>query len=180
MHKIEISPTTMGRVRALRGRTHMFNHLDPARTAHIIVDLQNGFMEPGAAVEIPQAREIVPNVNRISAAVRAAGGLNVFIRYSLDGRVLPAALFRPVPSAASDQSIQVWRADVRRSHASSDGPHISVAQQPAIHLEEFRQTSVGLCALALPWMFPCFLPLKKSTRFCSGHSPRRLALGGWR
>ena len=35
--------------------------------------------EPGAAVEIPQAREIVLNVNRISAAVRAAGGLNVFI-----------------------------------------------------------------------------------------------------
>ena len=84
MHKIEISPTTMGRVRPLRSRTHMFNHLDPARTAHIIVDLQNGFMEPGAAVEIPQAREIVPNVNRISAAVRAAGDLNVFIRYLID------------------------------------------------------------------------------------------------
>src|SRR5260370_1578989 len=88
MHKIEISPTTMGRVRALRGRTHMFNHLDPARTAHIIVDLQNGFMEPGAAVEIPQAREIVPNVNRISAAVRAACGLNVFIRYLVNGTAL--------------------------------------------------------------------------------------------
>jgi hypothetical protein len=41
-------------------------------------------MEPGATVEIPQAREIVPNVNRISAAARAAGGLNVFIRYLID------------------------------------------------------------------------------------------------
>jgi hypothetical protein len=41
-------------------------------------------MEPGAAVEIPQAREIVPNVNRISAAVRAAGGLNVLVRYLID------------------------------------------------------------------------------------------------
>jgi ureidoacrylate peracid hydrolase len=84
MHKIEISPAVMDRVKAQRGRTHMFDHLDPARTAHIIVDLQNGFMEPGAAVEIPQAREIVPNVNRISAAVRAAGGLNVFVRYLVD------------------------------------------------------------------------------------------------
>src|SRR6266481_7123518 len=84
MHKIEISPAVMDRVNALRGRTHMFDHLDPARTAHIIVDLQNGFMEPGAAVEIPQAREIVPNVNRISAAIRAAGGLNGFIRYLID------------------------------------------------------------------------------------------------
>src|SRR6266849_2837289 len=84
MHKIEISPAVMERVKALRGRTHIFDHLNPVRTAHIIVDLQNGFMEPGAAVEIPQAREIVPNVNRISAAVRAAGGLNVFIRYLID------------------------------------------------------------------------------------------------
>jgi ureidoacrylate peracid hydrolase len=84
MHKIEISPAVMDRVKALRGRIHMFDRLDPARTAHIIVDLQNGFMEPGAAVEIPQAREIVPNVNRISAAVRAAGGLNAFIRYLID------------------------------------------------------------------------------------------------
>jgi ureidoacrylate peracid hydrolase len=84
MHKIEISPAVMDRVEALRGRTHMFDHLDPARTAHIIVDLQNGFVEPGAAVEIPQAREIVPNVNRISAAIRAGGGLNVFVRHLID------------------------------------------------------------------------------------------------
>ncbi len=84
MHKIEISPAVMDRVKALRGRTHMFDRLDPARTAHIIVDLQNGFMEPGATVEIPQAREIVPNVNRISATIRAVGGLNVFIRYLID------------------------------------------------------------------------------------------------
>src|SRR5882762_5329557 len=32
----------------------------------------------------PQAREIVPNVNRISATIRAVGGLNVFIRYLID------------------------------------------------------------------------------------------------
>jgi ureidoacrylate peracid hydrolase len=84
MHKIEISPAVMDRAKALRGRTHMFDRLDPARTAHIIVDLQNGFMEPGATVEIPQAREIVPNVNRISATIREVGGLNVFIRYLID------------------------------------------------------------------------------------------------
>lgn len=57
--------------------------LEPARTAHLVVDLQNGFMTPGAAVEVPLAREIVPNVNRISAALRAAGGTNVFLRMNL-------------------------------------------------------------------------------------------------
>jgi ureidoacrylate peracid hydrolase len=49
----------------------------------VVVDLQNGFMTEGAPVEVPTAREIVPNVNRISAALRAAGGTNVFLRMKL-------------------------------------------------------------------------------------------------
>jgi ureidoacrylate peracid hydrolase len=84
MHKIEISPEVLGRIKEWRGRDHMFDRLAPARTAHLIVDLQNGFMEPGATVELPVAREIVPNVNRICAAVRASGGTNIFIRYLID------------------------------------------------------------------------------------------------
>jgi ureidoacrylate peracid hydrolase len=77
MHKIEIAPLAKQRVLDWCGREHIFADIDPTKTAHIIVDLQNGFMAPGAAVEIPVAREIVPNVNRISAAVRATGGINV-------------------------------------------------------------------------------------------------------
>src|SRR5260370_35746615 len=41
-------------------------------------------MGEGAAVEVPTAREIVPNVDRISAALREAGGTNVFLRYTCD------------------------------------------------------------------------------------------------
>ena len=57
--------------------------LDLSRTAHLIVDLQNGFMEAGAPVEVPDARAIVGRVNRISRAMRAHGGLNVFLRMIL-------------------------------------------------------------------------------------------------
>ena len=49
-----------------------------------MVDLQNGFMAPGAVAEIATAREIVPNVNRISAALRDAGGLVVYIQNTFD------------------------------------------------------------------------------------------------
>jgi ureidoacrylate peracid hydrolase len=88
VHKIEIAPDLVERVKAFRGSDdHIFGDVDPARTAHIIVDLQNGFMAEGAAVEIPVARAIVPNVNRICAAVRSAGGLNVFVRYLVDAEV---------------------------------------------------------------------------------------------
>ncbi|MGC1270149.1 MAG: isochorismatase family cysteine hydrolase [Croceibacterium sp.] len=55
---------------------------DPARTAHLVVDMQNGFMQVGAPVEVPMAREVVEPINRISAAVRAAGGTNIFLRYT--------------------------------------------------------------------------------------------------
>lgn len=65
-----------------RARPRIFETIDSARTAHVIVDMQNGYMEPGAAVEVPVAREIVTNVNAISTAVRAAGGINIFLRYT--------------------------------------------------------------------------------------------------
>jgi ureidoacrylate peracid hydrolase len=84
MHKIDIPSEIIARVTAMRGGLHMFEDIEPGKTAHIIIDLQNGFMAEGQPVEIPTAREIVPNVNRISAAVRAAGGLNVFIQYLVD------------------------------------------------------------------------------------------------
>ena len=67
------------------GVRNVFDDIDPRRLAHICVDMQNGFMEPGAPVEVPEARSIVDNINRISAAVRRAGGLNVFLRFTTPG-----------------------------------------------------------------------------------------------
>ncbi|MDF8334049.1 cysteine hydrolase family protein [Novosphingobium cyanobacteriorum] len=67
------------------GAANIFTDIDPRRLAHICVDMQNGFMEPGAPVEVPEARTIVDNINRISAAVRSAGGLNVFLRFTTPG-----------------------------------------------------------------------------------------------
>lgn len=76
----------LDRLAAARGGTrNAFAAIDPARTAHLVIDLQNGFMEQGAPVEVPEARSIVGNVNRIAAAVREGGGLNVFVRYTTPG-----------------------------------------------------------------------------------------------
>lgn len=66
-----------------RGRVrNIYDTIDPARTAHLIVDMQIGFMEEGAPVEVPAARGIVEEINRLSRAVRAAGGHNVFLRFT--------------------------------------------------------------------------------------------------
>ncbi len=83
MHKINLDPQLVARLTAQRGgRLHTIDRLDPRNTAHIVVDMQNGFVEPGAPVEVPLAREIVPNVNRISRAVRAAGAANYFVQFT--------------------------------------------------------------------------------------------------
>ena len=84
MHKAAINPEVIRRATERRGGLRVFNSIVCKRTAHIIVDLQNGFMAPGQVAEIGTAREIVPNVNRISDAVRKTGGLVVYIQNTFD------------------------------------------------------------------------------------------------
>ena len=79
MHKIDIPGWAVARVKSRRGKVHVFDDLVPARTALIVVDMQNCFMlDEIAHGVIPESREIVSNVNRLAAAIRAAGGLVCF------------------------------------------------------------------------------------------------------
>jgi ureidoacrylate peracid hydrolase len=82
MHRIDIPENIRARALRHRGREHVIERIDPARTAHIVVDLQKGFM--GTPFDVPTAREIVPNVNLVAAALRHAGGTNMFLRYTCD------------------------------------------------------------------------------------------------
>ncbi len=41
------------------------------RTALLVIDMQRGFLESGAALEVPQGRDIVPNIRRLIEACRA-------------------------------------------------------------------------------------------------------------
>jgi ureidoacrylate peracid hydrolase len=88
MHKAGILDEVRERVGRNRGGVAVFHHIDPRKTAHIVIDLQNGFMAPGQVRETPMARAIVPNVNRISAALRAAGGLVVYALHTSDAEAI--------------------------------------------------------------------------------------------
>src|SRR5438034_246684 len=70
MHKIAIPSYATERALRRRGRLHPFDGIDPAKTALVVVDLQNGFMAPGQPAEIAEARDIVPNVNLLAGATR--------------------------------------------------------------------------------------------------------------
>jgi ureidoacrylate peracid hydrolase len=84
MHKINIAPEILERAKRQRGGSLELRPLDMSKTAHLIIDMQEAFLAPGATVEVPVARDIVSNVNRISATVREAGGINVFLRFTYD------------------------------------------------------------------------------------------------
>lgn len=64
-----------------RGRgMNRFERIDPARTGLIVVDLQQAYVAEGQPFASRSARAIVPNVNCLSAATRAAGGKVFFLR----------------------------------------------------------------------------------------------------
>ena len=83
MHKIAIPSYATERALRRRGRLHPFDGIDPAKTALVVVDLLNGFMAPGQPAEIAEARDIVPNVNLLAGATRAAGGTVVWIQNTI-------------------------------------------------------------------------------------------------
>ena len=85
MHKIEMPQWAIDCTLERRGRLHAHDNLDPRRTALIVVDLQNAFMvEEVAVAYVPAAVEIVPNVNRLAAAVRRTGGKVFWLKHTMD------------------------------------------------------------------------------------------------
>jgi ureidoacrylate peracid hydrolase len=83
MHQTVISEQALAMSARMRGdKTPL--PLVPAKTAHVIIDLQNGFMAPGSVAETPMNHAIMPNVNRLSSAAREAGAVNIFLRFTYD------------------------------------------------------------------------------------------------
>jgi len=80
MHKIAISKAAADRLQTRLGKLHPFDAIDPRKAALIVVDMQNYFVKQGHQAEIPAAREIVPNINRLAAELRRRGGHVVWVR----------------------------------------------------------------------------------------------------
>jgi ureidoacrylate peracid hydrolase len=87
MHKSEIPQDVLAQIRRSRGgRINRYDTFVGPKTALVVIDLQNVFMLPGMPVEVPAARGIVPNVNRLAAAVRKVAGKVVWVKMTLVGQ----------------------------------------------------------------------------------------------
>jgi ureidoacrylate peracid hydrolase len=81
MHAFTLPPQIVERVVKKRGRIHAYDTIDAAKTALLVVDLQNAFMLANVAHTLCEmAPRIVPNVNRLARTLREAGGTVAWIR----------------------------------------------------------------------------------------------------
>lgn len=89
MHKINISKeATDAAIERRGGRLHAFENIDPQKTALLVIDMQNYFLKPGMVAEVPTAREIVPNINRIAEHLRSKGGKVAWVITTFDEDIL--------------------------------------------------------------------------------------------
>lgn len=81
MHKVHIPQEIIDACIRFRGRRHAFEHIDPQRTALVVIDMQNSWVQPEfSPLRIPGTLDIIPNINALAAAVRGAGGVVAWTR----------------------------------------------------------------------------------------------------
>jgi ureidoacrylate peracid hydrolase len=80
-HPFTMPTEVLDRVARRRGTFRALDRADPRKTALVVVDLQNAFMQPGVAHALCEmAPSIVPNVNRLAETLRQAGGTVAWVR----------------------------------------------------------------------------------------------------
>ena len=57
----------------------------PEKTAMLVVDMQNDFVQEGAPIEVPRARTMVPRLNRLLNLCRTHAILVIYIRHVIRG-----------------------------------------------------------------------------------------------
>lgn len=82
MHHVSIREEIVDRVMKRRGRFHLFDRLDPARTALVVIDMQATFCAEGGPAEVPGSRDIVAPINRLAGHLRARGGRVIWVNHA--------------------------------------------------------------------------------------------------
>jgi ureidoacrylate peracid hydrolase len=85
MHSYVTPQSVKDRVLRRQGKLLSHETIDASRTALVVIDMQNFFVAEGFMAEVPEARDIVPNINRMAKALRAAGGTVVWIQTTAVG-----------------------------------------------------------------------------------------------
>jgi len=84
-HAVDIPPGIIARVVRRCGTPHPFATLDPTRTALLVVDMQNGYMNAAVGHScVATAPGIVPVINQLAQVLRESGGGVYWIQNASD------------------------------------------------------------------------------------------------
>jgi ureidoacrylate peracid hydrolase len=102
----DLSADVVEAIVEVRGQLGVVHEIDPASTALVVIDMQNFFLAPGSGVEVPAARDIVDNINRLAVSMRSVGGAVVWIRMTFEPNELADnwTAFLPVNGATKGPS----------------------------------------------------------------------------
>ncbi len=179
MHPFHVPPALAQRLQERRGRVHAFEQLDARRTALVVIDMQNAFCGEGMPLEVPAARSIVPNINRLAAGVRATGGAVVWVSMTVptmqDWPVFLDALLR------RDLATQVQKSlDPREpSHALCEGLLPDRASDSFVFKSRFSAFLPSSCSLGATLRqrgFDTVLVAGTLTNICCESSARDAAM----
>jgi ureidoacrylate peracid hydrolase len=85
MHRYVVSDAVKERLLHRQGKLLSHDEIAAARTALVVIDMQNHFVAEGFPAEVPLSREIVPTINRLARAMRTAGGQVVWVQTTAAG-----------------------------------------------------------------------------------------------
>lgn len=88
MHKSAIYPEVAKRVIERRGERHLYDKIEPAKTALVVIDMQNNWVMEGQPGYAAACIDIVPNINRLADAHRRTGGLVAWVQMTAAPEVL--------------------------------------------------------------------------------------------
>lgn len=77
-HRVEIPDYVIERIMAKRGKLHVFETFVPKKTALVVIDMQNFFVE-----EVETAISICPNINLVARDLRKKGGLVAWVQLTV-------------------------------------------------------------------------------------------------
>jgi ureidoacrylate peracid hydrolase len=85
MHQYSMSESIKERVLRRQGKLVSHETIEARKCALIVVDMQNYFVSEDVPGSVPLARSVVPNINRMARALRAAGGAVVWVQTTATG-----------------------------------------------------------------------------------------------
>lgn len=102
----------------------------PEKTAMIVVDMQNDFVAPGAPIEVPNSRAMVPDLNKLLDACRAKKIPVIYIHHVIRGEADAGRLADLHPVVRDGKAIRAGTENVEIYSEIKPKPGDLLVQKP--------------------------------------------------